>query len=347
MGRVPSSSARRPWTNRHIDMVLPNDGDLTYAVVRLDKRSTETALAHMSAIPDPLSRAVAWSALWNAVRDGLLGASAFLDAVLLHVGAEDQDAVAGHLLDQALVATGSFMLKVHRAGAYAAIGQRMIDLLATEENADRRRLWAGTLIAAVRRSEVPDDAALAKVKAIAAGGVEELGEDLCWQARWALSAHGMADIEQIDAWRSEKASLEADLGATRAMASLPDAHIRTDCWEQALGDSLTNAELTATLAGLRSSHIDDHGVLADWFLTEVRRFWETHSIGLGIRFVRGAFPIDYALDDPSADVRLAACHGWLEGNEDAPQALRRLMVEQVDHLERRRRVQRMRQGDGS
>src|SRR5699024_4251320 len=47
------------------DLLLLNDDDLSYAKVRLDPRSTATALRAGGTIAAPLSRAVLWSALWN------------------------------------------------------------------------------------------------------------------------------------------------------------------------------------------------------------------------------------------------------------------------------------------
>ncbi|MBE8146839.1 hypothetical protein IOD13_13760 [Brevibacterium casei] len=47
-----------------------NYADHDYARVRLDEASTEAAITSVSRIADPLSRALVWSALDNAVRDG-------------------------------------------------------------------------------------------------------------------------------------------------------------------------------------------------------------------------------------------------------------------------------------
>ncbi len=59
-----------PPLSAGVDLVLPNDGDRTYAKVRLDERSTDAAARALSTIDDALARAVIWAALWDATRDG-------------------------------------------------------------------------------------------------------------------------------------------------------------------------------------------------------------------------------------------------------------------------------------
>src|SRR4029077_21085361 len=56
------------------DLVLPNDGDLTFCKVMLDPSSLEKLKRHLHGIGDPLARAVAWGALWDMARDGELRA---------------------------------------------------------------------------------------------------------------------------------------------------------------------------------------------------------------------------------------------------------------------------------
>ncbi len=66
-------------------LLLLNDGDLTYAKVRFDPDSFDAVRTSLSGLPDPLTRAVVWNALRDAVRDGELPASAYLDAARAHL----------------------------------------------------------------------------------------------------------------------------------------------------------------------------------------------------------------------------------------------------------------------
>ena len=50
------------------DLLLLNEGDLTYAKIRLDERSQTTALGGLSRLDDSLARALIWSAAWRTRR---------------------------------------------------------------------------------------------------------------------------------------------------------------------------------------------------------------------------------------------------------------------------------------
>ena len=64
------------------DLVLLNDGDLTYAKVRFDARSLATVRESIHLIDDSLARAVCWGALWDMTRDAELSAGDFVALVL-------------------------------------------------------------------------------------------------------------------------------------------------------------------------------------------------------------------------------------------------------------------------
>lgn len=87
------------------DLLTVNDEDLTYAVVRPDPRSLRTALEHLAALPDPLTRAVWWSVLHNLVRDALLSPQEFIQAVITQADDSTAPATLGLLLEQARLAS--------------------------------------------------------------------------------------------------------------------------------------------------------------------------------------------------------------------------------------------------
>ncbi len=66
-------------------LVVLNDGDLSYAKIRFDTESFEALRTGLSGLPDPLTRAVVWNALRDAVRDGELPARAYLDIARTHL----------------------------------------------------------------------------------------------------------------------------------------------------------------------------------------------------------------------------------------------------------------------
>src|SRR5690606_36602761 len=84
---VDISAERTPVGVADADLVLINDDDLTYAKVRLDERSLATVQRALSTL-EPLPRALVWSSLWNATRDGELPAARYLSIVGAHAPAE-------------------------------------------------------------------------------------------------------------------------------------------------------------------------------------------------------------------------------------------------------------------
>ncbi|MBZ9643869.1 aminopeptidase N, partial [Streptomyces sp. PSKA30] len=65
-------------------LLLLNDSDLTYAKVRFDPESFRAVRNGLSGLPEPLTRAVVWNALRDAVRDGELPPHTYLDTARAH-----------------------------------------------------------------------------------------------------------------------------------------------------------------------------------------------------------------------------------------------------------------------
>jgi aminopeptidase N len=118
------------------DLLLLNDGDLSFVKVRFDDRSLATVLADLRLLADPLARALCWSALWDACRDAELPAADFVRAVLAGVDGESDPSVVETLLAQARTA----------ALLYTADGSALVDALAQAslDAALRRRRRAAT-----------------------------------------------------------------------------------------------------------------------------------------------------------------------------------------------------------
>ena len=82
------------------DLVLLNDGDLTYTKLRLDGRSLETVEEHLRDLEDPLARAVAWGALWDMVRDSNLRARDYVRVVLNNIDVENDPTMTTTLISR-------------------------------------------------------------------------------------------------------------------------------------------------------------------------------------------------------------------------------------------------------
>ena len=73
---------------RQPDLLLLNDGDLTYAKIRLDERSLATVVEGLRRLDDSLARALCWGAAWDMTRDAEMSATDFVELVLTNIGSE-------------------------------------------------------------------------------------------------------------------------------------------------------------------------------------------------------------------------------------------------------------------
>ena len=75
------------------ELIHPNHGDWTFARTELDAVTAAALGDRQSRIPDPLLRSMFWAALWDEVREGILGLDDFLDMVANAVPGEANDKV--------------------------------------------------------------------------------------------------------------------------------------------------------------------------------------------------------------------------------------------------------------
>ncbi|WP_460773775.1 aminopeptidase N [Microbacterium sp. GXF7504] len=315
------------------DLVLPNDGDLTYAKVRLDAASVDAVSAALSTIDDALTRGLVWSALWNATRDGELPVTRYLEIVRNHAGAESHSALRADILANAAFAVGHYVPEAARA----AERRRWLDtvwdrMLTAEPGSDAQLAWAR----AVGGAAAHDDAKADELRGMLRGTVPApeglaLDPELRWSWLAALSATGHVTTAGAEAELERDPSSKGRTAHRTVLAARPDPEVRAAAWREAWDDpTLTNDHLSATIAGVRAgrSRTFVAGFDEDYF-ARIRDVWERRSIEIAARLVRGLFPARDSLDLVDA---------WLAEHTDAPAALRRIVIEQRDHLARDLRV---------
>ena len=83
------------------DLVLLDDDDAGYVLVRFEPRSLETVLTSVGALPSLAARAVCWTAVSDMVRQAELPAAAFASMLARALPSEPSPVVAGALIEQA------------------------------------------------------------------------------------------------------------------------------------------------------------------------------------------------------------------------------------------------------
>ncbi|MPV88615.1 aminopeptidase N [Georgenia ruanii] len=327
------------------DLVLVNDDDLTYAKVRLDPAGLETARAHLGALRDGLARSLVWSALWNATRDALLPAGEYVDLVLRHGPAESDSAVLAGLTVNARTAVEDYAPAAERGARRAELAEGAWQrLTAAEPGSDAQLVWARAFAAAA--AVVPG--AGGRARGLLDGAERVAGLPLDPELRWslwrALAATGSASRAELDAELERDPTADGVTQHLAAVSSLPAAAVKAADWDTLLRPGgLTNDHVDATIAGFaQPAHRELTAPYAEPYFAALRRIWTEHSIEIASRLVRGLYPHH----QDAAEGTVAEAHpavrrttGWLEANEDAPAALRRLVVEARDHLLRSLRAQ--------
>lgn len=327
--------ARTPLPGSAAGIIIPNDDDRTYAKVRLDDDTTAALERSLSTIDDPLARSVAWASLWNAVRDARLGVGRYLRIVKRHAVAEAHIGLLTDALAHADYAIARYAAPGERPSLAAGWLDTTWDALhAAAPGSDAQLVWARALgsAAAADAGRASSLRQLLEGHGAAPAGLA-LDADLRWSWLFALAATGEAETTDIDAELTRDDTSKGRRAHRAARAARPDPAVRQAAWRAAWTDeTLSNDELDATIAGVRAGGRRDliEAFDVDYF-ARIGQVWATRSIEIARRLVRGLFP---AADD------LAMASAWLEAHEDAPAALRRVVIEQRDMRERDLRVQR-------
>ncbi|RAX50012.1 aminopeptidase N [Arthrobacter sp. AQ5-05] len=325
------------------DLILPNDGDDTYAMVDFDEVSLATLLGNLGTLADPLARATCWAALWNMVRDARLPAPGFLAAVRAHAESVTEVSVFAQLLTQATTAITHYLPPALRDAERQALADAITEWLDRAAPGSDAQVAAARALAVLARGSVAGDI----VDSLLAGEKRfaglELDEDLRW-ALWAAKA-ASGNLDEASLARLEEDALEhpsavATAGRLLALAARPERSVKQAAFNAVLtgvnadGSALSNEAVSATAAGfLLGSHELLDGHYREYW-PALEGIWESMSIGMATRVISGLFPAaqDLALD--GVHPVMARLDAWIEQSPDAPRALRRILAEQRDSLAR-------------
>ncbi|MGW4437493.1 aminopeptidase N [Streptomyces sp. NPDC004596] len=315
-------------------LVLVNDGDLTYAKIRFDAESFEAVRAGLSGLPDPLTRAVVWNALRDAVRDGELPPGAYLEAARTHLPLETDLALAqGVLAFAAHEVTDRYLRPEDRPAALATLGSLCRDLLRRTEDGDN----PGLRLIAVRHfidvAAHPDTIAAWLADDTVPGG-PELDPELRWRILGRLAVLGATDEAAIAAELERDPSASGQEGAATCRAALPDPEAKRAAWEAMFAtDDLSNYLFTATARGFWQPE------QADLVREYVPRYYQdavplAARRGPAIAAAAGRWAFPYHAVDAE---HLALGEACLRGAEPVA-ALHRRLVDELDDLARALRV---------
>ncbi|MEU0374727.1 aminopeptidase N [Streptomyces sp. NPDC006283] len=331
---VPQTEEATPRPGRRPALVVLNDGDNSYAKVRLDDTSWATVLTSLSGIPDALTRAVVWNAARDMVRDGELAPSVYLEAARDHLPREsDLAVVQGVLAFAAGPIADCYLPADRRPAALATLTHISRALLRrTEDGSD-----PGLRLTAVRHyidaATQPEPIQEWLSDGSVPGG-PELDPELRWRVLKRLAVLGAVDEAAITAELERDPSATGQEGAARCRAALPTPEAKAAAWARLFtGEELSNYLFTATAQGFWQPE------QADLVREYVPRFYPD-AVALAARrgpaiaeaCGRYAFPV-HAVDAEALRIGEARL-----SEPDMLPALRRKLTDQVDDLRRALRV---------
>jgi aminopeptidase N len=312
------------------DLVLVNDGDLTYTKIRLDERSLATLVESIDKVEDTLPRALCWGAAWDMLRDAEMAASDYVRLVLQGVGTESDLTAVGALLRQAQTALDYYTAPARRA-AMAELWQDGLHRLVMDAAPSSDHQLA--LVRAYARS-ARSDRAIAFLAGLLSGDSELPGltvdTDLRWTLLAALARGGRVGPDQVDAELSRDDTISGRENAAAVLAMMPTADAKRRAWEDAVvRDDVPNATQRGIAAAFYQPGQDD--VLAEYrdkYLEMASTAWER----LGVQ--RATVVLSYLFPRiPPSPETLAVVDRWL-ASEEADGAARRYIAEGRAEMDR-------------
>ncbi|MCS4532549.1 aminopeptidase N [Corynebacterium sp. ES2730-CONJ] len=278
------------------DLVLVNDDDLTYCLMKLDADSRDFAAKNIDRIADPMARTLIWSACWEMVRAGDMRARDFVDLVITGAPIETEISVLQRVLGQATQALEVYADPqwVKDTGA-PRFSNALIDAAAAAEaGSDTQLAFVQELCA-----NPLDDRGRALMRSIVDGEPELNGlvadHQLQWRALRALVAAGaVADLEAeilslstIDP--SATGKLYAHLVRASENTATNKAAVFTEITEE--GHRLSNTTLRYKMAGLTGlARPELLQQLNDRYFEKVPWLWDNLTSEVAQGVLAGLYP---------------------------------------------------------
>jgi aminopeptidase N len=312
------------------DLLLVNDDDLTYAKIRLDRRSMATAVEHLAGLDSSLARALCWGAAWDMVRDAELPARSWLALVCRALPAETDINLVTSTLRQAAGA-----LSLYADPGWAPSGWRQltgaagVQVAAAGPGSGSQLAWARAYADAARS---PDQLATLRgwLDGVDVPDGLVIDTELRWALLRALVAAGAAGDPEIDAELTADPTSAGEREAATARALRPDPEAKAQAWDELVGERPPpNWRHRALLLGFW--HPSQVELTRPWvarFLEAAAGIWTRRDREQAQEFLTLGFPHSHVREDT-----VAATAGWL-ADERHPGSARRLVAEGRDSLVR-------------
>jgi aminopeptidase N len=315
------------------DLILLNDDDLTYAIIRFDDRSLRTLTESIGRFADGLARTICWSAVMDMASQAELPVPAFVAVLVSGMAAEPAISVLQNVLTAA-----ERLLTMSADPAWVPAGKRQLAaeglrlLLAAEPGSDHQLAWAQLLGWTAASPEQLDF-----VAGLLGGNASVPGLSVDTELRWGLlrrlAVTGRAGDAEIDAELTRDPTDAGRRHAAGCRAAIGDAEHKAAAWRLVTGSAELALEEAVEVA--RAFNVPEHADLlrpyVGKYFQALPEIWASRDGLLRLFLGQALFPYTAAspellqrvaefLGQPHLDPALARVVG--EGRDVAEKALR-------------------------
>jgi aminopeptidase N len=327
----PSTEVAKLLGVRQPDLLLLNDGDLTYAKIRFDERSLATVLESIHTLDDSLARALCWGALWDMTRDAELPAADFVAVVLRGLADETDETAAKQLPLYVQVVIDQFAHPSKRAELRATWEQGLRELIETAPPGSDHQLtfvksFAGTMGKRIPPSSYGgagrSDEAMDFMSGLLDGSVTldglEMAPDLRWALLTALARNGRVDRTRIEEELARDNTISGRERASAALAVLPSEETKAEAWTNGAVRNVSN-ETQRSIAYVfdGSEQAELLEPYLEKYLAAADTIWEEKGTQIASTMLEYMFPRSL-----TSQATLDRVDAWLESSPANPAAKR-------------------------
>ncbi len=312
------------------DLLLINDGDLSYCKIRLDPRSIRTATHHLSKLGDPIARGLCWTASVDQLRDAELPARTFVELVLNNIHAEHEPAILERLLDEVSEAIDIYGAPANREHLLLRLATRALaEVRAADPGNDLQLVWMRALISAARVAEHVSLLGNLLNEENAFPGLS-VDTDIRWLVIKSLAALGRIGDEVIEAELERDRTHAGQQEAASARALVPSQGAKEIAWRAILDDSISLRLKAARYVGFqRPEQADLIAPYAERYFEALDQVWASKTSEVARSFCANMYP-SVLMNVELIDMT----DRYLANHEAAPPAIRRYLVQNRDLVSR-------------
>lgn len=311
--------------------LLLNDGDLTFAKVRMDERTRVELAELIRRQPDTLTRALRWNSAWDATRDGLWPVEEFLELVEAALPGEPEVTLIESVFGLARqTAVARYVPALGYPSGIDLLERTSRSILDSSAPGSARQLAGARGLVSCSGADLLRD--WLGGRAVPEG--LQIDADLRWSLLCRLSVLGEVSEAEIDTELERDHSARGEQEATRCRASRPDPDAKARAFDLVVREQgLSNRIVTSAGYGLwQPEQAELTRSYVERFFVELPRSSD-RSGDLLASIAEAAYPV-YEVSENTLELADRALAG------DLHPLLRRELIDETDDLRRALRARR-------